>query len=576
MSFTVVRKAGVVLPITLALFAGTYQQASADTAMQFAPVNPEFTAYQQLQSLGLAPSVSADWHPLGYIPSPVLRPNVTSAARNMAMMAAYPARYDLRALGKLPAVRNQGSCGDCWAHGALSSLEGALLQAETHNFSEAHLNDTNGFSFASCHGGNDDMSTAYLARWSGAGNDADYPTPLGHNTRKIPVQKHTQNVDMLQQRTGSLDNNAIKAALMATGPVTVSYAATDTMYNKTTHAFYDPVKRTVDHEVAIVGWDDNYAASNFKRVPAGKGAFIVRNSWGSDWGDGGYFYMSYYNATVDVGSVFTNAEPTTNYDRIYDYTPLGQTSSIGYGSTTGWFSNIFTADVTNTTIRAVSFYSSVPNSSYEVYVYNGVTAGKPTSGTAVAAATTKGTIAQAGYHTIHLTNAANVTAGGKFSVVVKLTTPGDKYPIPLESREAGYSANATSAAGQSFTSSNGTSWSDIGKSLRSGNVSLKAFAGGTGTTPNPFAFVDQVNVAKSSVVVSNSVTISGITSAADISITGGEYQINGGEFTSNAGQVNNGDTVTVRHTSASSAASAVHSIVTIGGVADTFSTLTAP
>jgi len=91
------------------------------------------------------------------------------------------------------------------------------------------------------------------------------------------------------------------------------------------------------------------------------------------------------------------------------------------------------------------------------------------------------------------------------------------------------------------------------------------------TTPDQFTFVDQSGVALSSTITSAAVTITGITAAATITVTGGEYDINGSEtFVSTEGTVNNGDTVRARGTSSSDYSTATNVAVTIGGVSDTF------
>ena len=69
----------------------------------------------------------------------------------------------------------------------------------------------------------------------------------------------------------------------------------DAAYNGTTKSYCYTGTGDPNHDVVIVGWDDDYAASNFSPRRAGNGAFIVRNSWGSGWGASGYFYVSYYD-----------------------------------------------------------------------------------------------------------------------------------------------------------------------------------------------------------------------------------------------------------------------------------------
>lgn len=95
------------------------------------------------------------------------------------------------------------------------------------------------------------------------------------------------------------------------------------------------------------------------------------------------------------------------------------------------------------------------------------------------------------------------------------------------------------------------------------------------TTPNPFTFTDQTDVAISTPIVSDAITVSGITAAAPISITAGEYSINNGAFISTDSTINNGDTVIVRQTSSSSFATPTTATLTIGGVSDGFTVTTA-
>ncbi|MBN8280277.1 MAG: hypothetical protein J0M16_06690, partial [Gammaproteobacteria bacterium] len=94
-------------------------------------------------------------------------------------------------------------------------------------------------------------------------------------------------------------------------------------------------------------------------------------------------------------------------------------------------------------------------------------------------------------------------------------------------------------------------------------------------TPNAFTFVDQTGVTKSAVITSAAVTLSGFTDNTSIAVTGGTYSIGcGSTFTSASGSVAPGATVCVRHTSSSAGGTATNTVLTVGGVSDTFTSTT--
>ena len=107
------------------------------------------------------------------------------------------------------------------------------------------------------------------------------------------------------------------------------------------------------------------------------------------------------------------------------------------------------------------------------------------------------------------------------------------------------------------------------------DTAIWAQTAGSDTTPDAFSFTDQTGVALTTVITSAAITVSGIDASAAITVTGGEYDINAsGTFVSIAGTVSNGDTVRARHTSSGSYLTAVNTVVTIGGVSDTFTSTT--
>ena len=479
-----------VIAVSIAVISIAYVQAAE---LSSAPLNPQFIKYQQNPNAYLLHNQTDDGYFLGYIPPPMLIPKepktIASSKNNLIKALAFPATFDLRNVSAVTPIRDQGNCGSCWAFASYASLESYLkykaVPKQTWDFSEADLNQYVGFDARECEGGNHSKSTAYLARWNGPVNEIDVPYPyislMAQSTPGVTTQKHVQNVWFIPDRyaPGPSYNTTVKTAIQAYGAVYVSYQMENAYYNPTNAAYYTN-KTGGNHAVAIVGWDDNYSKTKFNSSlrPSGNGAFIVRNSWGTGWGKSGYFYISYYDKSLVIGAAFNNAELTTNYKRAYEYDPLGWVGSVGWGTTSAKFANIFMASVNAAKIKAVSIYTQVPNSTYKISIYKNVTANKPESGTLVK--TISGTVARSGYNTIATgTTPPAVTGGKRFSVVMTLTTPGFNYPIPVEAPVEGYSSGANAYNGQSFLYSPDGYWDDLTlyEGWEKANVSMKAFGG---------------------------------------------------------------------------------------------------
>jgi hypothetical protein len=319
------------------------------------------------------------------------------------------------------------------------------------------------------------MSTAYLARWDGPVSEADDPYNPNSNVSPdgLSPQKHVQDILFLPDRAAPLDNDTIKQAVMTYSAVYTTMYWGSSYWNEANDAYYFNGTHSSNHAVAIVGWDDDFSKTKFNAPnPPDNGAFIIRNSWGTSFGENGYFYISYYDFNIGRDNAVFMVETTTNYNHVYQYDPLGWAISYGYGSESGWFANVFTTS-SDEQVEAVSFYVASPNSTYEIYMYQDVIAGQPKSGSLAGSKT--GAIPSAGYHTVPLDSSILLNAGRKFSVVVKLITPDYNYPIPLEYPYPGYSSLATANAGESYVSHDGNSWNDITNFYPNTNVCLKAF-----------------------------------------------------------------------------------------------------
>lgn len=439
-----------------------------------APVNPAFLEYLSEREAGEITTATADSHGLGHLPEPLARVQTTETAG--INTASFPVSYDLRSIGRLTAIRDQGSLGNCWTFASIGSLESYLKPTATTDLSENNLRWNNGFDYGLDQGGNATMAIAYLARWSGPVSESNDPYGTSQKNGLAPIY-HVQQVEYLPESA-----DAIKAALMANGAVYTSIYASAfdsaSYYNQNTSALYYNGYAKIDHDVVIVGWDDNYDRSNFSTTPPGNGAWIVRNSWGTDWGEAGYFYLSYYDSYAGANpTAFNNAEATSNYSRVYQFDPLGKTSARGYdtGTRSSWGANIFTAAASEN-LTAISTYALSPNTTAEIQIYTNVSAGAPTSGEL--RTTQTASFANQGYYTVDLNTPVNLTAYQNFAVVIKYSTPQTDYAIPMEAPQAGYSSGASANAGESFISADGSgSWYDTGYN-DDANVCIKAFTGG--------------------------------------------------------------------------------------------------
>ncbi len=472
-------------------------------------ISPFSSSYNNwLNTRTYTPSENQELHGLGLIPAPVdlsgisesatwgsdaQKPAVVGYSLQRSVGNVVPVdttittatssdSYDLRTTGKLTPIRNQGQDGNCWAFASMGSLESSLLPGERDDFSENNEKNLHGFNVPINVGGNDFMATAYFSRWSGPVSESLDPYSYGNSVSPsgLPVEKHVQDVLFIPTRRDPLDNDLIKSAVKQYGAVysTLRYEAS--AYTPRTAAYYYSGAGVFNHAIDIVGWDDGYAAGNFNNPPPGNGAFIARNSWGSTWGEGGYFHISYYDTRIGRDNAMFTAQPTTNYARIYQYDPLGWVASFGFGTDTAYFANVFTSEG-NDQVKAVGFYTASTNTEYEVKVFTNPDNG-PISSSGYSSVQT-GTMSLPGYHTVRLDNPVNLKVGDRFSVAVKVVSAGWTTPVAIEMPISGYS-QATASSGQSYISSTGAGWTDLTVAYPNTNVCLKAFTV-TGSNPVP-------------------------------------------------------------------------------------------
>lgn len=434
----------------------------------------------------------------------------TLPAAMLSVRGNLPGKFDTRnvnGVNYIPAIRNQESYGTCWCFASLACLEINLIKkglADTGiDLSEKHLaffsyysapdpldNDGDAKSYFNSDraggnqyyavGGNMAMTSNALMSWKGAVKESlvtDSMVMAGLDAEDTELAYgndiyYMSNSYMLP--TG--DRDGIKAAILQYGGVGIMYNSSSQYYKYSTAAQYCNVENTgVDHGVAIVGWDDSYSKYNFRTTPASDGAWLVRNSWGSGWGDEGYFWLSYEDKSIYKTAYVFEGILTEGYDNNYQY---DHSTSYQY-VTANHAANVFTASGNGDkaeVLNAVGIHLGNAGISYSVQIYTNLTdPADPTSGIAALDIPQKGTTSYAGYYMIPLNKSIMLEPGDTFSVVFDLSKDSENSWVGIESsaNDIRYS-ETTAEAGESFLLYNGYGWTDWGE-RQNANLKIKAY-----------------------------------------------------------------------------------------------------
>ncbi len=385
-----------------------------------------------------------------------------------------PSAYDYRTVGRDTRVRNQGDYGTCWSFASLTALETAMRPWGREEFSADHMSLRNSFSLNQKEGGEYTMSMAYLLGWQGPVLEEEDPYGDGFSPEELTPAIHVQEIQILPFR----DFEAVKKAVFLYGGVQSSlytsitgHRSRSVYYNAEQSAYCYEGDSGPNHDVVIVGWDDEYPGSNFPQEPAGDGAFLCVSSWGEEFGDGGYFYVSYYDSNIGKnGLVYTGFESTDRYDRIYQSDMCGWVGQVGYGTQKAYGANVYQT-VQSETLEAAGFYATKENTSYRIFLVRHVQESGNFQDRELVA---EGSVEYSGFYTIPLKKPVKLEEGERFAVVLEIHSPGAIHPLAVEYQADDATADAYIGDGEGYISFDGKTWASLEEQYQC-NLCLKGY-----------------------------------------------------------------------------------------------------
>lgn len=422
-----------------------------------------------------------------------------STALPFVSASSLPSAYNAMDEGYVTPVKNQGNTNNCWAYSAISMLESDSIikgyeTLETADYSESHLawfsgrsltDNTNDLAYGDgrsvespySQGGNWKVAAATLSRWSGVANEEYYPSysyDFSAMSNYTEADRYNKSAGIVLESAQVLrDFQDVKQWISDHGSVSAMFHFDTAYYSSAYRSCYCSEALTPNHQITVIGWDDNFSASKFRTKASGNGAWLCKNSWGTDWGNNGCFWISYYDQTISNVVGFTGMQ-SEDYYKNYTYNGSEYENAYGIGYPVS-LANVFKASG-NEKLSSVAFYTLGTDVDVTISVYKNLKSNYSTPAQGTRVYNKQMIIERQGYHTIHLDNEIQLNPNEIFSVIVRVyNTNLGKASFPAESEDHENSVYACRTKESYLSVENGSSKWYTAESQGFKNFYIQAF-----------------------------------------------------------------------------------------------------
>ena len=250
------------------------------------------------------------------------------------------------------------------------------------------------------------------------------------------------------------ETQALKRAVVSSGEVYTELYYDSRYYQQNSFSYYCGVEKAANHAVTLAGWDDSYPKERFASSPSADGAFLVRDSQGAAFGEGGYFWISYEDCSAFSNSVLFQAEEAEISSEPALAPEAGDIGRFYSQGSTLYFARLITA-AEDMELKRVGLYT-LGESTCQVRLYR--TDRLPAPWVVLpSAASGVGSLPREGFYTVALKKAFEVKAGETYLVVVCLTASQGETAGTI----------TLSGSGGNQTGTDGKHWS-VPKEMQSG------------------------------------------------------------------------------------------------------------